>query len=102
MLNPARAGLFGWLLRYYVFAIACVVVAAVVIGHRVYRSYAAELPDLGQVEQYDTIAPGVTRIYAADGSVLAELAREHRSYAAIDAVPRDLIHAFLAACHGSS
>jgi hypothetical protein len=60
VLNPARAGLFGWLLRYYVFAIACVVVAAVVVGHRVYRSYAAELPDLGQVEQYDTIAPGVT------------------------------------------
>lgn len=97
VLNPARAGLFGWLLRYYVFALACVLVAGVIVGHRAYRSYAAELPDLGQVEQYDTIAPGVTRIYAADGSVLAELAREHRSYAAIDAVPRDLIHAFLAA-----
>jgi penicillin-binding protein 1A len=97
VLNPARAGLFGWLLRYYVFALACVIVAGVVVGHRAYRSYAAELPDLGQVEQYDSIAPGVTRIYAADGSVLAELAREHRSYAAIDAVPRDLIHAFLAA-----
>ena len=95
--NPARAGLLGWLLRYYVFAAACVIVTAVYVGHRTYRSYAAELPDLGQVEQYDTIAPGVTRIYAADGSVLAELAREHRSYAAIDAVPEHLIHAFLAA-----
>lgn len=97
VLNPARAGLLGWLLRYYVFAAACVVVTAVYVGHRVYRGYAAELPDLTQVEQYDTIAPGVTRIYAADGSVLAELAREHRSYAAIDAVPEHLIHAFLAA-----
>jgi penicillin-binding protein 1A len=97
VLNPARAGLLGWLLRYYVFAAACVVVGAVYVGHRAYRSYAAELPDLAQVEQYDTIAPGVTRIYAADGSVLAELAREHRSYAAIDGVPADLIHAFLAA-----
>ncbi len=97
VLNPARAGLFGWLLRYYVFALACLLVVGVVVGHRAYRSYAAELPDLGQVEQYDTIAPGVTRIYAADGTVMAELAREHRSYAAIDAVPRDLIHAFLAA-----
>lgn len=97
VLNPARAGLLGWLLRYYVFAAACVIVTAVYVGHRTYRSYVAELPDLGQVEQYDTIAPGVTRIYAADGSVLAELAREHRSYAAIDVVPAHLIHAFLAA-----
>ena len=97
MLNPARAGLLGWLLRYYVFAVACLIVTAVYVGHRAYRGYAAELPDLTQVEQYDTIAPGVTRIYAADGSVIAELAREHRSYAAIDAVPEDLVHAFLAA-----
>ena len=97
VLNPARAGLLGWLLRYYVFAVACLVVAVFYFGHRSYRGYVAELPDLTQVEQYDTIAPGVTRIYAADGSVLAELAREHRSYAAIDAVPDDLIHAFLAA-----
>jgi len=97
VLNPARAGLIGWLLRYYVFAIACLIVAAFYVGHRTYRGYVAELPDLTQVEQYDTIAPGVTRIYAADGSVLAELAREHRSYAAIDAVPDDLIHAFLSA-----
>lgn len=97
VLNPARAGLFGWLLRYYAFAFACLVVAAVFVAHRVYRGYAAELPELGQVEQYDTIAPGVTRIHAADGSVIAELAREHRSYAALDDVPRDLIHAFLAA-----
>jgi penicillin-binding protein 1A len=83
-------------LRYYAFAIACVLVAAVIVGHRTYRGYAAELPDLTQVEQYDTIAPGVTRIYAYDGSVLAELAREHRSYAAIDRIPEPLIQAFLA------
>ena len=87
----------GWLLRYYTFAIACLIVAAFYVGHRSYRGYAAELPDLSQVEQYDTLSAGVTRIYAADGSVLAELAREHRSYAAIDAIPTDLIHAFLAA-----
>lgn len=97
VLNPARAGLIGWLLRYYVFAVACLIVTAVFVGHQTYRSYAAELPDLTQVEQYDSIAPGVTRIYAADGSVLAELAREHRSYAAIDAIPERLVHAFLAA-----
>ena len=29
VLNPARAGLLGWLLRYYVFAVACLIVTAV-------------------------------------------------------------------------
>lgn len=97
VVNPARAGLFGWLFRYYVFAGVGLLVAASAVGHRVYRSYAAELPDLGAVEDYDDLSPGVTRIHARDGSVLAELAREHRAYASIDVVPAQLINAFLAA-----
>lgn len=95
VLNPARAGLLGWLLRYYAFAAACALVALGFAGQRVYRSYAAALPDITDVERYDSLAPGVTRIYAADGSVLAELAREHRAYAPIDRIPDRLIQAFL-------
>lgn len=95
VLNPARAGLFGWLLRYYVFAAACAAVALGYLGAKVYRAYDAALPDVAHVEQYDALAPGVTRIYAADGSVLAELAREHRAYAPIDEIPDRLIQAFL-------
>ncbi len=95
--NPARAGLFGWLLRYYAFALATIAVAAAFLGYRTLRAYVIELPDIGQVERYDEEAPGVTRIYAVDGTVLAELAREHRSYAAIDEVPAPLLAAFLSA-----
>lgn len=95
VLNPARAGLLGWLLRYYAFAAACALVALGFAGQRVYRSYAAALPDITDVERYDSLAPGVTRIYAADGSVLAELAREHRAYAPIDRIPDRLVQAFL-------
>jgi len=97
VVNPARAGLFGWLFRYYVFAGLAVAFAGVTVGHTIYRGYAAELPDLTAVEQYDDLSPGVTRIYARDGSVLAELAREHRAYASLDEVPAPLINAFLAA-----
>lgn len=95
VLNPARAGLIGWLLRYYAFAAACVLVGLGFAGQRVYRSYAAALPDVTDVERYDALAPGVTRIFAADGSLLAELAREHRAYAPIDVIPDRLIQAFL-------
>ncbi|MFZ6179841.1 penicillin-binding protein 1A [Nannocystis pusilla] len=95
VVNPARAGLFGWLVRYYVFAAACITVVLGYVGVRVYRAYDAALPDIADVEQYDALAPGVTRIYAVDGSVLAELAREHRAYAPIDEIPDRLIQAFL-------
>lgn len=97
VVNQARAGLFGWLFRYYVFAGFAVAFAGATVGHGIYRNYAAELPDLTAVEQYDDLSPGVTRIYARDGSVLAELAREHRAYASLDEVPAQLINAFLAA-----
>ncbi|MCB9567708.1 MAG: PBP1A family penicillin-binding protein [Myxococcales bacterium] len=84
-------------MRYYAFGALILGFLAVVAGHQLFRTYAAGLPDLTQIEAYETSAPGVTRIYAGDGSLLAELAREHRSYAGIDDIPEDLIHAFMAA-----
>jgi penicillin-binding protein 1A len=66
--NPARAGLFGWLFRYYVFAALIALTAAALAAHALYRSYAAGLPALDAIVGYETSAPGVTRIYAADGA----------------------------------
>ncbi|HFE45907.1 MAG TPA: penicillin-binding protein, partial [Nannocystis exedens] len=97
VLNPTRAGLLGWLLRYYAFAGLILGLLGVIAGHQLFRHYAADLPDLEAISTYETSAPGVTRIYGADGSLLAELAREHRSYASIDDIPAMLQHAFLAA-----
>ena len=97
VLNPARAGLLGWLFRYYAFVIAAALVAAAIAAHAVYRAYAADLPDLTEIAAYETSAPGVTRIVAADGALLAEIAREHRAYAGYGDIPPRLVHAFLAA-----
>ena len=97
VLNPARAGLLGWLFRYYAFVLAVLLVAAAIGAHAAYRSYAAGLPELSSIAAYETSAPGVTRIFAADGSLLAELAREHRAYARYEDIPPNLVHAFLAA-----
>jgi len=97
VLNPARAGLLGWLLRYYTFGLLLLALIGAAEGHKLFRHYAAGLPNLEEIATYETSAPGVTRIYGADGSLLAELAREHRSYANIEDIPAPLIHAFLAA-----
>lgn len=95
--NPRRAGFFCWLVRYSVFASLVLALGIVVFAIGLYRSLAADVPPVEHVERYHTTAPGVTRIYARNGALLAELAREHRAYASFDTMPKMLVHAFLAA-----
>lgn len=95
--NPARAGLLGWLFRYLIVLMLVLLVAVGLGGRAAYRWFASDLPALDSVGNYGDQAPGVTRIYASDGSLLAELAREHRSYAALADIPEPLVAAFLAA-----
>jgi penicillin-binding protein 1A len=95
--NPARAGLLGWLFRYAAFAIVATLWVMLGVGVGAYRHFAAELPDVDAIERYSALAPGVTRIYASDGAMLAEVAREHRAYAPYHEIPTPLVHAFLAA-----
>jgi penicillin-binding protein 1A len=95
--NPSRAGLLGWLFRYLLLVALLLVVGVLLAGRAAYRYFASELPDLEQVSAYRDLAPGVTRIHAADGTLLAELAREHRAYARLDDIPPSLIAAFLSA-----
>lgn len=97
VLNPSRAGLFGWLFRYVVFAFLTLGLAAAYGGLELYRYYAADLPDIAQAESFSTSAPGITRVYASDGVMMRELAREHRAYVSFADVPDDLVHAFLSA-----
>lgn len=95
--NPQRAGLIGWLFRYLVIAVLLTLIGLFLLGRATYRHFAAELPSLDVVSSYREQAPGVTRIHAADGTLLAELAREHRSYAPLEDIPQSLIQAFLSA-----
>lgn len=54
-----------------------------------------DLPDYSQLQDYEP--PVMTRVHAADGSLMAEYAKERRLYLPIQAVPKDVINAFLAA-----
>lgn len=55
----------------------------------------ASLPDFKQLENYRP--PVVTRIYASDGQLIEEYAKEHRVFTPINKIPKQLIKAFLAA-----
>ncbi|HLT18898.1 MAG TPA: penicillin-binding protein 1A, partial [Thermomicrobiales bacterium] len=57
--------------------------------------YAGELPDYRQLADYEP--PTVTRVHAGDGRLLAEFAHEKRVFVPIEAIPRRVIQAFLAA-----
>src|SRR5579862_4649170 len=57
--------------------------------------FSKDLPDYSQLQDYEP--PVMTRVHASDGSLLAEYARERRLYIPIQAVPKLVINAFLAA-----
>jgi penicillin-binding protein 1A len=57
--------------------------------------FGRDLPDYGQLADYQP--PIMTRVYAGDGRLLAEYATERRVFVPVSAIPKLLIHAFLAA-----
>src|SRR4030088_451085 len=57
--------------------------------------YSKDLPDYSQLQDYEP--PVMTRVHATDGSLVAEYAKERRLYIPIQAVPKPVISAFLAA-----
>ena len=60
-----------------------------------YDQYNYELPDYYHLSDYRP--PTVTRVHAGDGRILAEFAAERRVFIPIEAMPKRLLHAFLAA-----
>ena len=57
--------------------------------------FSKDLPDYSQLQDYEP--PVMTRVHAGDGSLVGEYARERRLYIPIQAVPKLVINAFLAA-----
>ncbi|MEQ8587567.1 MAG: penicillin-binding protein 1A [Thalassobaculaceae bacterium] len=60
-----------------------------------FHHFGRGLPDYQFLEDYEP--PVVTRVHAGDGRLLAEYARNKRVFVAIDAIPKRLVKAFLAA-----
>jgi penicillin-binding protein 1A len=57
--------------------------------------FSRDLPDYSQLQDYEP--PVMTRVHAADGALLGEYSKERRLYLPIQAVPKLVINAFLAA-----
>ena len=72
-----------------VFVVAAAALAAVV------WKYEQDLPDYTQLKNYEP--PVMTRVHAADGSLLAEYSRERRLYLPSSAIPDLVKQAFISA-----
>src|SRR5690606_11766276 len=69
-------------------------IGAGVVSYVVWE-YSKNLPDYQALKEYSP--PVMTRVHAADGSLVAEYAKERRLYLPIQAVPELVIEAFLSA-----
>ena len=80
----------------FVFATGAIVfvVAAAVLAAVIWK-FEQDLPDYTQLKNYEP--PVMTRVHAADGSLLAEYARERRLYLPSAAIPPLVKNAFIAA-----
>ncbi|MFL5091896.1 MAG: transglycosylase domain-containing protein, partial [Xanthobacteraceae bacterium] len=57
--------------------------------------FSKDLPDYSQLQDYEP--PVMTRVHASDGALVAEYAKERRLYIPIQAVPKLVLNAFIAA-----
>ncbi|MBT6116946.1 MAG: penicillin-binding protein 1A [Rhodospirillaceae bacterium] len=82
------------MIRFFVFLF---VLALIGVGGALFGlwHYSKGLPEHRQLADYDP--PTVTRVHAADGRLLAEFATEKRVFVPIEAIPKRVIDAFLAA-----
>jgi penicillin-binding protein 1A len=68
---------------------------AAIVGYTVYQDYASDLPSLDGLRTYQP--PVVSRIYAGDDHLIAELAQERRIFVPFSAIPDLVKKAFIAA-----
>ncbi len=78
----------------FVCAVLLAVAGGVFAGVTIWY-FGRDLPDYQQLAKYQP--PITTRVYAGDGRLLAEYASERRIFVPIGAIPKRVIHAFLAA-----
>lgn len=80
----------------FVFAVGTLVFVIAIAGaFGVIWYYSRDLPDFTALEKYEPAV--LSRVHAADGSLLAEFQHERRLYVPIQSVPRLVVNAFVAA-----
>lgn len=94
--NRADGSVFYWLAKLYGFALLAGFATVALTGVLLYAYFSACTPPMRDLRAYPHAVPSVTRLYAADGTVLGEFAKEWREFVPYEQIPDPLIKAFLA------
>jgi penicillin-binding protein 1A len=94
--NRRDGGLVFWLARLYGFAVLVIVAGVALSGLLVYSYFSLNAPPVPDLRIYARVVPAVSRMYAADGTMLGEFAKEWREVVPFERIPRRLVDAFLA------
>jgi penicillin-binding protein 1A len=95
--NRADGGVLYWVGKLFGFVGLLVWAAGVVAALVAYGYYVRIAPAPPDLARYAREAPSVSRMVAADGTLLGEFAREWRDVVALDEIPEPLALAFVAA-----
>lgn len=97
VVNRKDGGVLFWLGRLYAFAGIAIAALISTVLTCSFGGIADETPQPEDFSRYAAVAPTVSRLVAADGTVIGSFAEEWREIAAFDEIPETLIRAFLAA-----
>src|SRR6476660_2423795 len=82
---------FGW-----IFAVGTVLfLVGIAAAAGLFWHFSKDLPDYSQLQDYEP--PVMTRVHAGDGALLAEYATQRRLYLPLQAIPKLVLNAFMAA-----
>src|ERR1041385_6243787 len=90
--NRADGGVIYWVAKLYGFAALVGIAGLVMSGVCLYGYFSARTDEVGPGTQHDLAAyahhvPAVSRIYAADGTLLGEFASEWREFVPYQEIP---------------
>jgi len=94
--NRADGGYAYWIGKIYGFAGLVILSLLALTAFLIYSHFSLNAPPVPNLERYASAAPGVTRMYAADGTLLGEFAKEWREIVPYERIPKKLVDAFLA------
>jgi penicillin-binding protein 1A len=96
VLNRSDGGLAHWIGKLYAFAALVTIAVLALSGTILYSYFSLRTPPTRDLRAYPHAVPSVSRIYAADGTLLGEFAKEWREFVPYEEIPEQLRNAFLA------
>jgi penicillin-binding protein 1A len=94
--NRADGGVLFWLGRLYAFAIFVIGAIVWITAHSLSGWTVRTTRDAPELAAYAHTAPSISRVYAADGTLLGEFAKEWREITPFESMPKPLVDAFIA------